>query len=197
MTENTLPKIEGLAAQVKNLKDTFGVMQQDLEEMEARQVELLNQLGNKGLLNLTSVKKNAALQLEYDQLTVAIKSLTDKIKEMKMALTASDASGLSQAGTITRLFSEYGQQLATEKHRELIGKLSPLWNEMVKIQVEALKQNDEIHGFMVDEAAKVAGYLPYEAQARINDTIHSWGYPVQNVLESHQAMYNNPEFRKI
>ena len=84
MTENTLPKIEGLAAQVKNLKDTFGVMQQDLEEMEARQVELLNELGNKGLLNLTSVKKNAELQLEHDQLTVAIKSLTDKIKEMKM-----------------------------------------------------------------------------------------------------------------
>ena len=157
MIENTLPEIKGLAAQVKNLKDTFGVMQQDLEEMEARQVELLNELGNKGLLNLTSVKKNAALKLEYDQLTVAIKSLTDKIKEMKMALTAADGAGLTQAETIIRLFSEYGQQSATEKHRELIGKLSPLWNEMVKIQVEALKENDEIHRFMVDEAAKVTG----------------------------------------
>lgn len=197
MTENTLPKIEGLAAQVKNLQSTFGVMQQDLEEMEARQAELLNQLGNKSLLNLTSVKKNAALQLECDQLTVAIKSLTDKIKEMKMALTASDGAGLSQSETIIRLFSEYGQKLATEKHRELIGKLSPLWNEMVKIQVEALKENDEIHRFMVDEAAKVTGYLPFETQVRIKNTIESWGYPVRNVLESHQAMYNNPEFRKI
>ena len=197
MTENTLPKIEGLAAQVKNLKDTFGVMQQDLEEMEARQVELLNELGNKGLLNLTSVKKNAALKLEYDQLTVAIKSLTDKIKEMKMALTAADGAGLTQAETIIRLFSEYGQQLATEKHRELIGKLSPLWNEMVKIQVEALKENDEIHRFMVDEAAKVTGYLPFETQVRIKDTIESWGYPVRNVLESQQAMYSNTEFTRI
>lgn len=197
MTENTLPKIEGLAAQVKNLKDTFGVMQQDLEEMEARQVELLNELGNKGLLNLTSVKKNAALKLEYDQLTVAIKSLTDKIKEMKMALTAADGAGLTQAETIIRLFSEYGQQLATEKHRELIGKLSPLWNEMVKIQVEALKENDEIHRFMVDEAAKVTGYLPFETQVRIKNTIESWGYPVRNVLESQQAMYSNTEFTRI
>ena len=197
MTENTLPKIEGLAAQVKNLKDTFGVMQQDLEEMEARQAELLNQLGNKGLLNLTSVKKNAALKLEYDQLTVAIKSLTDKIKEMKMALTAADGAGLTQAETIIRLFSEYGQQLATEKHRELIGKLSPLWNEMVKIQVEALKENDEIHRFMVDEAAKVTGYLPFETQVRIKNTIESWGYPVRNVLESQQAMYSNTEFTRI
>lgn len=197
MTENTLPKIEGLAAQVKKLKDTFGVMQQDLEEMEARQAELLNQLGNKGLLNLTSVKKNAALQLEYDQLTVAIKSLTDKIKEMKMALTAADGAGLTQAETIIRLFSEYGQQLATEKHRELIGKLSPLWNEMVKIQVEALKENDEIHRFMVDEAAKVTGYLPFETQVRIKNTIESWGYPVRNVLESQQAMYSNTEFTRI
>ena len=197
MTENTLPKIEGLAAQVKNLKDTFGVMQQDLEEMEARQVELLNELGNKGLLNLTSVKKNAALKLEYDQLTVAIKSLTDKIKEMKMALTAADGAGLTQAETIIRLFSEYGQQLATEKHRELIGKISPLWNEMVKIQVEALKENDEIHRFMVDEAAKVTGYLPFETQVRIKNTIESWGYPVRNVLESQQAMYSNTEFTRI
>ena len=197
MTENTLPEIKGLAAQVKNLKDTFGVMQQDLEEMEARQAELLNQLGNKGLLNLTSVKKNAALQLEYDQLTVAIKSLTDKIKEMKMALTAADGAGLTQAETIIRLFSEYGQQLATEKHRELIGKLSPLWNEMVKIQVEALKENDEIHRFMVDEAAKVTGYLPFETQVRIKNTIESWGYPVRNVLESQQAMYSNTEFTRI
>ncbi len=197
MTENTLPEIKGLAAQVKNLKDTFGVMQQDLEEMEARQVELLNELGNKGLLNLTSVKKNAELQLEYDQLTVAIKSLTDKIKEMKMALTAADGAGLTQAETIIRLFSEYGQQLATEKHRELIGKLSPLWNEMVKIQVEALKENDEIHRFMVDEAAKVTGYLPFETQVRIKNTIESWGYPVRNVLESQQAMYSNTEFTRI
>lgn len=197
MTENTLPKIEGLAAQVKNLKDTFGVMQQDLEEMEARQVELLNELGNKGLLNLTSVKKNAALKLEYDQLTVAIKSLTDKIKEMKMALTDADGAGLTQAETIIRLFSEYGQQLATEKHRELIGKISPLWNEMVKIQVEALKENDEIHRFMVDEAAKVTGYLPFETQVRIKNTIESWGYPVRNVLESQQAMYSNTEFTRI
>ena len=197
MTENTLPKIEGLAAQVKNLKDTFGVMQQDLEEMEARQAELLNELGNKGLLNLTSVKKNAALKLEYDQLTVAIKSLTDKIKEMKMALTDADGAGLTQAETIIRLFSEYGQQLATEKHRELIGKISPLWNEMVKIQVEALKENDEIHRFMVDEAAKVTGYLPFETQVRIKNTIESWGYPVRNVLESQQAMYSNTEFTRI
>ncbi len=197
MIENTLPEIKGLAAQVKNLKDTFGVMQQDLEEMEARQVELLNELGNKGLLNLTSVKKNAALKLEYDQLTVAIKSLTDKIKEMKMALTAADGAGLTQAETIIRLFSEYGQQSATEKHRELIGKLSPLWNEMVKIQVEALKENDEIHRFMVDEAAKVTGYLPFETQVRIKNTIESWGYPVRNVLESQQAMYSNTEFTRI
>ena len=197
MTENTLPKIEGLAAQVKKLKDTFGVMQQDLEEMEARQAELLNQLGNKGLLNLSSVKKNAELQLEHDQLTVAIKSLTDKIKEMKMALTAADGAGLTQAETIIRLFSEYGQQLATEKHRELIGKLSPLWNEMVNIQVEALKENDEIHRFMVDEAAKVTGYLPFETQVRIKNTIESWGYPVRNVLESQQAMYSNTEFTRI
>ena len=197
MTENTLPEIKGLAAQVKNLKDTFGVMQQDLEEMEARQAELLNQLGNEGLLNLSSVKKNAELQLEYDQLTVAIKSLTDKIKEMKMALTAADGAGLTQAETIIRLFSEYGQQLATEKHRELIGKLSPLWNEMVKIQVEALKENDEIHRFMVDEAAKVTGYLPFETQVRIKNTIESWGYPVRNVLESQQAMYSNTEFTRI
>ena len=197
MIENTLPEIKGLAAQVKNLKDTFGVMQQDLEEMEARQAELLNQLGNKGLLNLTSVKKNAALKLEYDQLTVAIKSLTDKIKEMKMALTAADGAGLTQAETIIRLFSEYGQQMATEKHRELIGKLSPLWNEMVKIQVEALKENDEIHRFMVDEAAKVTGYLPFETQVRIKNTIESWGYPVRNVLESQQAMYSNTEFTRI
>ena len=197
MIENTLPEIKGLAAQVKNLKDTFGVMQQDLEEMEARQVELLNELGNKGLLNLTSVKKNAELQLEHDQLTVAIKSLTDKIKEMKMALTAADGAGLTQAETIIRLFSEYGQQLATEKHRELIGKLSPLWNEMVKIQVEALKENDEIHRFMVDEAAKVTGYLPFETQVRIKNTIESWGYPVRNVLESQQAMYSNTEFTRI
>lgn len=197
MTENTLPKIEGLAAQVKNLKDTFGVMQQDLEEMEARQAELLNQLANKGLLNLSSVKKNAELQLEYDQLTVAIQSLTDRIKEMKMALTVSDGSGLSQAETITRLFSEYGQQLATEKHRALVEALSPLWNEMVNIQVEALKENDEIHRFMVDEAAKVTGYLPFETQVRIKNTIESWGYPVRNVLESQQAMYSNTEFTRI
>ncbi|SFE37025.1 hypothetical protein [Trichococcus pasteurii] len=197
MTENTLPEIKGLAAQVKNLKDTFGVMQQDLEEMEARQAELLNQLANKGLLNLSSVKKNAELQLEYDQLTVAIQSLTDRIKEMKMALTASDGSGLSQAETITRLFSEYGQQLATEKHRTLVEKLSPLWNEMVKIQVEALKENNEIHSFMVDEASKVTGYLPFESQVRIKNAIESWGYPVKNVLESPQAMYSNPEFTRI
>ena len=197
MTTIKNAEIKGIAGQLEKIKGEFDPMVEALQEMESRHSELFEQLGKESLLNLTSVKKNAALKLEYDQLTTAIQSLNAKIKEKKLSLLDSDDNGLSTAAAIVRGFSDYGQDLATEKYSELIGKLSPLWNEMAQIQKEALKENDEIHQFMVDEAAKFTSYLPYETQIRIKDTIEAWGYPVKNILESQQAMYNNPEFTRI
>ena len=197
MTTIKNAEIKGIAGQLEKIKGEFDPMVEALQEMESRHSELFEQLGKESLLNLTSVKKNAALKLEYDQLTTAIQSLNAKIKEKKLSLLDSDDNGLSTAAAIVRGFSDYGQDLATEKYSELIGKLSPLWNEMAQIQKEALKENDEIHQFMVDEAAKFTSYLPYETQIRIRDTIEAWGYPVKNILESQQAMYNNSEFTRI
>lgn len=197
MTTIKNAEIKGIAGQLEKIKSEFDPMVQDLQEMESRHSELAGKLGKESLLNLTSVKKNAALKLEYDQLTIAIESLSAKIKEKKLSLLDSEGNGLSTAETLIRAFSDYGQDLAAEKRRELIGKLSPLWNEMAQIQKEALKENDDVHRFMVDEADKLTSYLPYETQIRIKDTIEVWGYPVTNILESQQAMYNNSEFTRI
>ena len=197
MTTIKNTEIKGIAGQLEKIKGEFDPMVEALQEMESRHNELFEQLGKESLLNLTSVKKNAALKLEYDQLTIAIESLSAKIKEKKLSLLDSEGNGLSTAETIIRAFSEYGQDLAAEKRRELIGKLAPLWNEMAQIQKEALKENDDVHQFMVDEAAKLTSYLPYETQIRIKDIIEVWGYPVTNILESQQTMYNNSEFTRI
>lgn len=197
MTTIKNAELKGITLHLEKIKREFDPMVQDLQEMESRHSELFEKLGKESMINLTSVKKNAALKLEYDQLTIAIQSLRDKIKEKKLSLLDSADNELSTASVIIRAFSDYGQELATQKHSELIGKLSPLWNEMAQIQKEALKENDEIHQFMVDEASKFTSYLPYETQIRIKDTIEAWGYPVKNVLESQQAMYNNSEFTRI